>query len=187
MDRQDDEFFARVIEVVARHGMKRTTMAHLARELGLSRQTLYDRFGDKDGVMAAVIGHMAGRLRADLDAAFAAPAPLADKIDAYVALAVWPTYDLIRSLPDAADFERGMGPESRAATAETSLLKRRMLAGMLQAHLPSGGPAPDQVAAFIEQAASRAKMSGIARDEMARFLDTLRASVLALARRDIDG
>jgi len=170
------------LRVVSRYGMRRTTMADVAREAGVSRQTLYDRFGDKDGVMAAAIGVMGAEICARLSAAFAEAPDLGAKIDAYYRLAVWPVFDMMETLPDAADLERGFGPASQAASQEAEDEKQALLAEMLRGALPPACPQPEDVAAFFEQATSRAKMSGVARPDLARFLAVLRAAVLAMAR-----
>ena len=178
----DASLFDAAVSVVARYGMKRATMADLASAVGVSRQTLYDRFGDKDGVMAAVIDHMTAGLARDLGVAFAERASLGHKLDAYFEIAVWPTFDLVRAMPDSADFERGMGPVSMAATRRSSDLKRAMLTEMLRAHLGGGGQPPDRVAAFVELGCSRVKLSDISRDDLASYLAVLREAVVALAR-----
>jgi len=182
MDLDDASFFDATMAVVARYGMKRTTMADIARAVGVSRQTLYDRFSDKDGVMAAGIDHMITRLARDLDAAFAKRSALAGKLDAYFEIAVWPMYELCQMMPDAADFETGMGPASVAASLRGVGRKQAVLCDMLRAELPPGTQTPEGVAAFIEQSTSRAKMSGISRSDLERFLAVLKASVVALAR-----
>ena len=112
----DDSFLDTAMSVVARDGMKRTTMADLAHAADVSRQTLYDRFGDKDGVLASVIHHIAERTARDLRSAFAERSGLSDKIDAYFEIAVWPMFDLMNAMPDAADFETGMGAASTTAS-----------------------------------------------------------------------
>lgn len=183
MDADDSSFLDTATSVVARYGMKRTTMDDLARAVGVSRQTLYDRFGDKDGVMAAVIHHMAKRLCRELRAAFVERSDLAEKLDAYFEIAVWPTYELMQAMPDAVDFEKGMGPASTAASREGSELKRAILADMLRPLFATGTHPPENVAAYVEQASSRAKMSDISSDELERFLAVLKASVVALASR----
>ncbi len=181
MDLEGAHFFDTAMSVVARYGMKRTTMADIARAVGVSRQTLYDRFGDKDGVMAAGIDHLFARLDRDLGDAFALRQGLAAKLDAYFEIAVWPMYDLRQTMPDAADYEKGMGPASVAASARGVARKRAVLCDMLRAELPPGTRPPEDVAAFIEQSSSRAKMSDMTRDELERFLAVLAASVVALA------
>lgn len=179
----DPSFFDTAMSVVARYGMKRTTMDDLSRAAGVSRQTLYDRFGDKDGVMAAVIDHMATRLCKELQAAFDARRDLTDKLDAYFEIAVWPTYALMQAMPDALDFEKGMGPASIAASRQGSERKQAILADMLDPYFATGAHAPASVAAFVEQASSRAKVSNITKEELDRFLVVLKASTAALANR----
>lgn len=181
MEPDDAPFFDTVMQVVHRYGMKRTTMAELAHGAGVSRQTLYDRFGDKDGVMAATINNWGARIMADLRAAFAEKAGLAERIDAYYDIVVWPTFDLLQQMPDAADFQRGMGPKSVAATQTVSELKQKAVAEMLADHFSLQKQSAD-VAEFFEQSSARAKMSDGEREDLERFLAVLKASVLALAR-----
>ena len=182
MDLDDASFFDTVRTVVARYGMKRTTMADLARAAGVSRQTLYDRFGDKDGVMAAAIDHMTDRIARDLEAAFAGRADLAGMLDAYFDIAIWPMYDLLRTMPDAVDLEHGMGPASVAASRRGKARKCAVLCDMLRAELPARTEAPDRVAAFVEQSSCRAKMSDIGPEALDSFLAVLKAAIVALAR-----
>jgi len=169
------------MSVVARYGMKRTTMAELAQGAGVSRQTLYDRFGDKDGIMAATIRHLSAGPMAELGEAFASDAPLETKIDTFYQVAIWPAYDFIEQLPDAADFETGMGPASKEVIAEMAEGKRKLLAKMLTPHLPKDGQPPDQVAFFIERSIDGAKKSVSSRAALAEFMAVLKASILSLA------
>lgn len=182
MDPEDGSIFDTVMRVVTRYGMKRTTMAELAHGAGVSRQTLYDRFGDKDGIMAATIAHLCTRISTDLQAAFAQDASLAEKLDAYFSIAVWPTFRLIQDMPDAADFEKGMGPASITASQKLSAEKQQILATMLRDHLGESPQSPHGVAVFIEQSSGRAKMADISREDLESFLSVLKASIVALAR-----
>jgi hypothetical protein len=131
--------------------------------------------------MAAGIGHMVTRLVRDMNAAFAARWDLAGKLDAYFEIAVWPMYELRQSMPDAADFERGMGPASVAASRQGFERNRAVLRAMLREQRRASGPSPESVAAFVEQSTSRAKMSDIPRTELESFLAVLKASVIARA------
>ena len=170
--------------VVARFGMKRTTMVEIARATGISRQTLYDRFGDKDGVMAALINNLTARSVEALEAAFIQASDLGQKLDAYFDIAVWPIFDLMESMPDARDFERGLGAASRQASQDSSALKRSILSDMLRPYLPDGPQDPIKVAAFLEQSSTAAKMAATSREELRQFLGTLKAALLALSRSD---
>jgi AcrR family transcriptional regulator len=48
------------IDVVTRVGFHDTTIDHVVRESGVSRATLYRWFGNRDGLMLALLQHMAG-------------------------------------------------------------------------------------------------------------------------------
>lgn len=181
MEIEDVRILDAVIGVVTRYGMKRTTMSELAQQAGVSRQTLYDKYGDKDGIMAAAVRLMGKRLCADLQKAFAAERDLVAKIDDYYTIAVWPIFDVLQAMPDAADFEKGLGPASIAAGDEAARRKQALLTDMLTGYLPKHGPSPAEVAAFIEQSSSRAKGAATSRDELARFLEVLKSAVVALA------
>ncbi len=182
MEPEDTLILDTVIGVVTRHGMKRTTMADIAGAAGVSRQTLYDRFSDKDGIMAATIDLIANRVCHELRVEFAKDEDLATNLDAYFRVGVWPTYETIQAMPDAADFEKGLGPASIAAIRRAGDAKEAILADVLRAHLPKDDPSPEQVARFFEQSSCQAKMSGMAREDLEQFLSVLKASVLALHR-----
>ena len=181
MEPGDAHILDTVITVVTRYGMKRTTMADIATATGVSRQTLYDRFGDKDGIMAAAIDLIADRVCRDLQAEFSKERDLASNLDAYFRIGVWPTYEIIKAMPDAADFEKGMGAASAAAIRRAGEVKEAILAEMLRAHLPRNDPPPEHIARFFEQSSCQAKMSGMAREDLTQFLSVLKASTLALA------
>lgn len=181
MDLDDSTILDTVMEVVKRYGMKRTTMAEIAKGAGVSRQTLYDRFGDKDDIMAAAIGHWSAQLHAALVQGFARAETLNEKIDAYFDIAVWPYYEALQSMPDAADLERGQGPASQAASTRAIAQKEALLAEVFGPYLPDGGPTAADTAAFFVKSSHAAKSSETSREALAAFLAVLKASILALA------
>ena len=181
MEPEDAHILDTVITVVTRYGMKRTTMADLANATGVSRQTLYDRFGDKDGIMAAAIDLIAERVCRDLRVEFSQEGDLASNLEAYFRIGVWPTYEIVKAMPDAADFEKGMGAASAAAIRSAGSAKEAILTEVLRTHLPHDNPPPEHVARFFEQSSCQAKMSGMPREDLAQFLFVLKASTLALA------
>lgn len=184
MEPDDDLFFETLMSVVRRYGMKRTTMAELAQGAGVSRQTLYDRFGDKDGIMAAMTDHWAASLGARLRMKLTEISTLSETLDAYFEIVVWPFFEMLQNMPDAADIEKGMGPASVEAGARVSALKREIMAEAFARYLPPGDPSPQDVAAFFEQSSGRAKLSGQSREELERFLSVLKVAVLAMSEKN---
>lgn len=133
--------------------------------------------------MAAAIDLIADRVCTELRAAFAKEADLSTNLDTYFRVGVWPTYEIISAMPDAADFEKGLGTASQAAVRRVGEAKQAILAGVLRNHLPPDGLPPEQVARFFEQSSCQAKMSGMAREDLTQFLSVLKASTLALASK----
>lgn len=181
METADTHILEAVVEVVNRYGIKRTTMEELSRHAGVSRQTLYDRYGGKDGVMAAAIEMLATRMISGLRAAFAERQTLSEKLDAYYEIAVWPVFEVMQSMPDSADLERGLGPQSSRASLNGSLQKQQVLEEAFEEPLAGTGQSAKAVAVFFEQSCGRAKMSVTTRTELEQFLAVLKASTLALA------
>lgn len=79
MDRDKDARRAALLDDLADfvldRGLDAASLRPMARAAGTSDRMLIYHFGDKDGLMAAVIGHVAARLTGLLEAR-AAPAPL---------------------------------------------------------------------------------------------------------------
>lgn len=67
-------------------GYRRLTMDALARELGLSKKTLYVHFTGKDGIVAAVIAGLAAEVRGEAESLLRDPRlSLAEKVARFVA------------------------------------------------------------------------------------------------------
>jgi AcrR family transcriptional regulator len=55
MDEQNDQFYSRVYELYNRYGIKSVTMDDVARELGMSKKTLYECISDKADLVKHVM------------------------------------------------------------------------------------------------------------------------------------
>jgi AcrR family transcriptional regulator len=172
-----------VIGVVSRYGIKRTTMDEMARQAAVSRQTLYDRFGDKDGIFAAAIAFSAKRMEEALRAGFAQKTSLGDNIDVFYSVAVLPVYELFRRMPDAADLEKGLGANSKAASKAATQRRQEILARMFAEHVSQDDRTPEEIAVFFDQSCSRAKLFSETAEDLETYLSLLKASTVALIAR----
>ena len=157
-------------------------MADLACVTGVSRQTLYDRFGDTDGIMATAENSIADRLCSEFRAVFAENDELSTTIGRYYQAAIWTTYEIVRAMPYATDFERGMGPASTAAIRDVVEPKQAILTKKFAEHLLPSNTSLEQVARCFEQTSCQPIMKGMADEDLAQFLLVLKSSVLALNR-----
>lgn len=82
------------ITVFLRAGYGRTSMDAVAREAGVSKQTIYHHFGSKDALFGAIIGHLVDRLLAPLAPSELAPGDMTIVLTAlgrqFLALALSP-------------------------------------------------------------------------------------------------
>ena len=180
MERNDDPVLDTVIDVVCRYGIKRTTMDELARHSGVSRKTLYDRYGGKDGIIASAITMAKGRLVEALGSEFAKRTALNDKIDTYYSVAIQPVFEAMRTMPDAADLERGLGVESKAASDAALQRRHEFLTDMFEVHVLGSKEVARQIAVFFERSCNQAMMSFETAEDLRSYLAVLKASTLAL-------
>ena len=79
---------AAVVESISEVGYHRTTAAEIARRAGTSWGAAQYHFGDKDGILMAVLVDSFSALAAELDAARAEGTSLEERVDAFV-LGAW--------------------------------------------------------------------------------------------------
>lgn len=125
-----------IIATFARYGLRRTSMNDVARALGVSRQSLYNRFGSKGAladwaVQALIDRSLAEALRAIEQPARTLPDRLADALDAWVGR----HRDALHASPHGVEIVAAMQlrPSEAVRAAE-----RRLVAAMAEAIRLSG-------------------------------------------------
>ena len=88
MSNQSDDVNARVLQAAmtlfGRQGLRRTSMAEVAAEAGISRATLYLRFSDKQALSKAIAGWLVERALAMAQAAWQPARGLAANLEAMI-------------------------------------------------------------------------------------------------------
>ena len=79
----------------ARHGARKTAMADIAQAAGVSRQTLYALFGNKDDLLAATINHVAEKNFARVEEGLMECTSLEEELDVYFAQTIVSAFELI--------------------------------------------------------------------------------------------
>jgi AcrR family transcriptional regulator len=170
--------------VFLRYGFKRTTMGDIAKAAGLSRQSLYARFANKDEVYAAGLELYAGRILEELQAAWATSDDIGTVMDHYAEISVIPSFEMLRATPDATDMVAGVEtPEGRAAMAKVTEQKCAALAAVFEKFeqaLSDKGLNSGQLSDFVETTKHAMLKSSTDRAHLDMQLATLKASVVAL-------
>jgi AcrR family transcriptional regulator len=77
-----DDILSAAIAVFFRHGLGRVTMEDVAREAGVSRQTVYTRFGSKERLFVAAATHLFDEAHERAEEALAGPGDLWERVRA---------------------------------------------------------------------------------------------------------
>lgn len=72
-------------DVVTRIGFHDTTIDHVVRESGVSRATLYRWFGNREGLLLALLQHLAGPYLEQSGKIAVGPGPLEDRLEQVIA------------------------------------------------------------------------------------------------------
>lgn len=102
LDPARQRIFDAATALFARYGFARTGMADIAREAGLSRQSVYSRFSNKTEIFTALAAHLKDRALAAAAAAWAADKALHDNLEAMVLAKDLPFYRLLQASPHGA-------------------------------------------------------------------------------------
>jgi len=173
------------IEVFSQYGVKKTSMSDIAERAGVSRQTLYVNFKNKDEMLAAAMQGVIGGIYENLESQWGSCDSVEEKLTAYFDIAIISTYDLLKSQPDSEDILRGVGELSSGVAKNADQKKVRMWTEQLQAceeKLEQAGTNPKAVAQFIVSTTVNLLYTASSRKELKALLQTLKHSVIALTQ-----
>jgi len=168
------------------YGFRRATMGDIAEAAGLSRQSLYARFANKDEVYAAGLEYFAEKMLADLEIAWTKTDDILVRMDALAALIIVPNFETLHAGPHAADLVEGaQTPAGKAVMERLTAQKVALLSKHFAVHaaaLETHGLTPDQLADFVETTKHSIVLSAKDRVELDLKIATLKASVAALTK-----
>lgn len=171
------------IAVLARRGVRKATMGDIAEAADLSRQTLYGRYGDKDGIICAVMGYMTDRTIAQIRADWATQGDLSAQLWSFFQHSTIAYYALVQASPDAEDIISGANPAALAANRQAEARKTALLAELLAPYEPqllTRRESALRLAGFVVASCGGLKYSAASEQELTHRLQTLRSAILAM-------
>lgn len=187
MTDRDRKLIEAARQVFARYGVAKTTMADIAREAGVARQTLYNAYAGKDEVLRAAVRLSMAETDAAVQDAWATCDGLEAHLDAFFRLVPLGWYDFARTSPEAAELLEGVHRVAAEELAEAARDWAARFTALLERNLPEGHPVRPQVAVlgdFIYASSINAKYGVDSRKALEDRLEMLKASVLALVGQD---
>ncbi len=186
-----DHIIEAAISVIARHGVKRTTMNDVAAEAGVARQTLYNAYASKDDLLHAMIQHFACSSLNAIRIEAAEAHSLADKLDIYFLHSAVKPYEFLTASPEAKDIVDGFDEAARESLMASYKRYRIELENMLKPYarqIEAAGQTVPELADYIYVSAKGAKSLATNRDHLVKLLHSLKIMVLSLiGEADPDG
>lgn len=182
MSTRDEHIVENAIAIISRYGYKKTTMGDLADAAGVSRQTLYNKFPNKEEVLRAAVRHSNETGLSQLKAKWDTDERLADRLESFFQIGPLTWFDTLVATPDAADLMEGVNAHAADLMEEATKGWTAALVEMFASFdnvLRSQGITPEQFADFVYATSASAKYNATSRDQLVARLATLKVAVLA--------
>lgn len=186
MTNTEKEILDAAVRMFSRYGVKRTSMADLAQEAGVSRQTLYNAFRNKDDVLKALIRSFTADAVGEIEAGLVTARTLGDELDVIFDRMCVAGFDLVATMPNAQDLIDGFndaGKEELEASAETF---RKIIERVFAPYAESLAKAelnPADLSEFVQRSAKAASRTARDRENLVRRLQTLKHLCVAAVVR----
>ncbi|MEX0344479.1 MAG: TetR/AcrR family transcriptional regulator [Rhizobiaceae bacterium] len=183
MGEKDTKYIEAAIDVFSRYGMRRATMGDIAEKAGVSRQTLYATYANKEEVLKAAICHAARKTMADIEADWKNCTTIAEKLDVFFEHAILFYFRQIRAMPDYKDLLEDYRGISSEELTQAEANKRDLLAKEFSAfgdNIAKSGTNSRDLADFVMTSATSLKYAAADEAHLKNLLSALRGSVLAL-------
>ncbi|MEQ8700219.1 MAG: TetR family transcriptional regulator [Bauldia litoralis] len=184
MTKTEKNILDAAVRLFSRYGVKRTSMGDLAQEAGVSRQTLYNAFKNKDDVLRALIRLYTEEALAEIEAALDLVQALGDQLDIVFDKMVVAGFDLVATMPNAQDLIDGFnsaGKEEMGASAEKFRVVIERILSPHHAALAKAGLTPSNLSDFVQRSAKAAGGTARDKDQLVSHLRTLKHLCLAAA------
>ncbi len=182
MIKTENNILNAAMRMFSRYGVKRTSMADLAQEAGISRQTLYNAYKNKDEVLRALIRAFASAALADSTKALRNVHDLGGQLDIVLHNLTVTGFDLVAQMPNAQDLIDGFNASGKAEMDAAAETFRLLIADLLKPHhaaLARNGLDADALADFVQHAAKAMGRTARDRAHLLQQLHSLRQLCLA--------
>ena len=171
------------IGVFVRYGANKTSMADIANAAGVSRQTIYASFGDKDGIIVACIRRISDESLATIRERLKTTETLSQQLIVYFEETVVKSFEMLLEAGDPEDLIAGHNKAGKAAIKESHAQQVALVAEFLEpyaAAIANADQTTDKLAKFVVTVAMGLKYGPEERKELDELLHSLRCSVIAL-------
>lgn len=183
LNETEEKIVEAAIRCFVRFGARKTAMADIAAEAGVSRQTIYDLLGGKDDLIRSSIRVITDRNLAAVRSRLDACETLSEKLDAYFAETVIKSFELLQTAGDAEDLVSGHNAAGRDEIAHSHQRHEVLVRELLMPHekaLGENGLTIEQQAHLFVTTVMALKYGASNRQDLDELLKTLKTTILAL-------
>ncbi len=165
-----------------RYGPKKTSMNEIAQDAGVSRQTLYDLFGNKDELIRASIRQFSDKSHEALKERLLNCSSLGEKLDAYFEETLVSSFELMQSAGDPEDIMSAHNAAGAQAIQESRNRQKKLISSILSKHMSASHDEKThaRLANYIVTVAMSFKTVKD-RQELDELLTTLKEGVLSVS------
>ena len=182
MTQIEKEILDAAVRMFSRYGVKRTSIADLAQEAGVSRQTLYNSYKNKDDVLRALIRSYTDTAMIEIQDGLTNTDALGGQLDVVFDKMALAGFDFVQATPNAQDIIDGFNAAGKAEIDASAEKFRAVIESVLiphQAALTNSGLTPADLSDFLQRSAKAASSAAQDRDHLVRQLMTLKQLCLA--------
>lgn len=183
MTERQHQILDAAISVFSRYGLRKSTMGDIAEQAGISRQTLYARYSNKDEIIAAAMQLIAGQVCEEVKQGWGTAQSIDQRLDVFLDAAVVRFFDQVRQMPDASDLLIGGGDGVTGPQGAAEQGKIDLLTGLFDPYgeaLAAKGSSAKELAEFFYASASSYKFSAHDMPQLKRLLATLKRTTMVM-------
>ncbi|MEM9090635.1 MAG: TetR/AcrR family transcriptional regulator [Cyanobacteria bacterium P01_F01_bin.53] len=179
----EEKIIQAAIRTFIRYGAKKTSMTDIASAAGVSRQTLYDLFGNKDELIVTSIRYVTRESLTTVQRKLVGITKLADKLDVYFEETIVKSFELLQSSGDPEDLISGHNKAGKAAIKEAHKQHEAVIAEILMAEASQRtyqGQTVAQLAHFFVTTAMGFKSGATSRSDLDGLIKSLKTAIAAI-------
>lgn len=183
MNGRHQQILDAAIAVFSRYGLRKATMGDIAEQAGISRQTLYARYANKDEIMAAAMQQISDQVCHEVRESWQPTQSLSERLDLFLDCAIVRFFEQVRQMPDASDLLTGQGDSGLSSQAMVESGKIALLIEMFEPYadvLAARGSNPSELAEFFFTTAVSFNFTARDLSHLTTLLGTLKLSALTV-------
>lgn len=183
MTETEEKILDAAIRTFLRFGARKASMNDIAQAAGVSRQTLYDAFGGKDGLIRASIRIVTDRNLAGVRARLAGVTGLSDQLDIYFQETIVKSFELMQTAGDMDDLISGHNEAGKEEIASSHLRHEALIEELFTPYdtvLRESGLTAAQQSHLVVTAVMGFKYGAKSREDLDELLMLLKANVLSM-------